>query len=289
MGCGDRARRHSQAIEHFESWSHGHFQGRRAFHSFSPLGRRWDEGAPAARFGIIVTPSPHPLPTRNRVYPISPPIVRKSSKLDLRWRGSETPCSPSVRKCDNVKMKARPVPAIMRLYEDVLSNDGALRLALPALPRMIFIVHGSAMIEGRALSDGEAWHGEGAVTLRPGSGGVTCWRFELAPADAADGSAAAGAVISRQKLKASVETLPAGDLLLRATAWRFRPAAAPICIGIRAPAFAACSRAAFGSTRMLGQGLGPRPATARAVPGMKPDRIRFLPKRRATARPGSSA
>jgi len=120
-------------------------------------------------------------------------------------------------------MKARPVPPVMRLYEDVLSNDGALRLALPALPRMIFIVHGAAVIEGRALSDGEAWHGEGAVTLTPGDGGVTCWRFELAPADAADGSAAAGAVISRQKLKASVETLPAGDLLLRGDSVAFPP------------------------------------------------------------------
>jgi streptomycin 6-kinase len=37
-------------------------------------------------------PSPHPLPMRGRVYPISPPIVRKASRLDLRWRGSETLC-----------------------------------------------------------------------------------------------------------------------------------------------------------------------------------------------------
>ncbi len=58
-------------------------QGRTASHSFSPWGRRWDEGAPAVRYGIIVTPSPHPLPMRNRVYPISPLIVYKSGKPDL--------------------------------------------------------------------------------------------------------------------------------------------------------------------------------------------------------------
>src|ERR1700726_1988773 len=115
------------------------------------------------------------------------------------------------------------MPAIMRLYEDVLPNDGALRVALPALPRMIFVVHGSAMIEGRALSDGEAWHGEEAVTLTPGGGGVTCWRFELAPADAADGEVAGSAVVSRQKLAATVETLPAGDLLLRGDSVAFPP------------------------------------------------------------------
>ncbi|MEA3066992.1 MAG: hypothetical protein QOK41_399 [Sphingomonadales bacterium] len=115
------------------------------------------------------------------------------------------------------------MPPIMRLYEDVLSNDGALRVALPALPRMIFIVHGTAVIEGRALSDGEAWHGEEAVTLTPGSGGVTCWRFELAAADAADGSVAGRAVVSRQKLAAAAETLPAGDLLLRGDSVAFPP------------------------------------------------------------------
>jgi len=112
---------------------------------------------------------------------------------------------------------------ILRLYEDVVSNDGALRLELPALPRMIFIVHGTATIAGRAWSDGEAWHGEEAATLTPGSGGVTCWRFELAPADAADGSIVGSAVVSRQKLAASAETLPAGDLLLRGDSVAFPP------------------------------------------------------------------
>jgi hypothetical protein len=115
------------------------------------------------------------------------------------------------------------MPPILRLYEDVLSNDGALRVALPALPRMIFIVHGAAVIAGRTLSDGEAWHGEEAVTLAPGSGGVTCWRFELAPADAADGEVAGRAVVSRQKLAASAATLPAGDLLLRGDSVAFPP------------------------------------------------------------------
>jgi hypothetical protein len=115
------------------------------------------------------------------------------------------------------------MPAIMRLYEDVLPNDFALRVALPALPRMIFVVHGMATIGERAWSDGQAWHGEEAVTLAPGDDGVTCWRFELAPADAADGSVAGRGVVSRQKLVAPAETLPAGDLLLRGDSVAFPP------------------------------------------------------------------
>src|SRR5258708_40059299 len=100
------------------------------------------------------------------------------------------------------------MPPMMRLYEDVLSNDQTLRVALPALPRMIFIVHGAAVIEGRALSDGEAWHGEGAAMLAPGSGGVTCWRFPLAPADAPDGEMAGSELGSRPKPKTAGATQP---------------------------------------------------------------------------------
>jgi hypothetical protein len=112
------------------------------------------------------------------------------------------------------------MPMIMRLYEDVLSN-AAVPVGLPALPRLIFIVHGTATIEGRVAGDGETWHGEGAVTVIPGSGGATCWRFELA--DAADGAMAGSGVNSRQKLVARAETLPVGDLLLRGDSVAFPP------------------------------------------------------------------
>src|SRR6516165_6056826 len=115
------------------------------------------------------------------------------------------------------------MPAIMRLYEDVLPGDAALRVMLPALPRMIFVVHGEAAIADRPLSDGEAWHGEGAATLAPGSGGVTCWRFELAGDKAGDGSALGAGIASRLKLAAAVETLPAGELSLRGDSVAFPP------------------------------------------------------------------
>ena len=57
------------------------------------------------------------------------------------------------------------MPAILRLYEDVLSNDSP-EVGLPPAPRMIFVVHGSATFEGRAVGNGEAWHGEGELLLR---------------------------------------------------------------------------------------------------------------------------
>jgi hypothetical protein len=117
---------------------------------------------------------------------------------------------------------------ILRLYEDVMSNAAA-GVALPALARMIFVVHGAVVIGGTRLADGEAWQGEGAVTLAAGAAGATCWRFELAPAGAAggggahDGAASGRGVSSRAKLTAALETLPAGDLILRGDSVAFPP------------------------------------------------------------------
>jgi hypothetical protein len=106
----------------------------------------------------------------------------------------------------------------LALYEDVLANGAVL--TLPALPRMFFLVHGGATVAERTVTDGEAWQGEGAVTLTAGGAGATCWRFELTT-DAAE-SAATG-VSSHLKLAARLDTLPAGDLLLRGDSVGFPP------------------------------------------------------------------
>ncbi len=112
---------------------------------------------------------------------------------------------------------------ILKLYEDTLSADGALDAALPSMPRMVFVVHGTATIDGRPHGDGEAWSGEGAVALAPGKAGVTCWRFELAPASAASGDARGRGVISHEKLAVSLDRLPDGELLLRGDSVAFPP------------------------------------------------------------------
>jgi hypothetical protein len=109
------------------------------------------------------------------------------------------------------------VPPVLALYEDVLANGATL--ALPAAARMIFVVHGGVAIEERALRDGEAWHGEAAVTITAGSTGATCWRYEFAAPRA---NTAAG-VRSRETLSVALATLPAGELLLRGDSVAFPP------------------------------------------------------------------
>jgi len=111
---------------------------------------------------------------------------------------------------------------VLRLYEDVLSNDGA-EVSLPALPRLIFVAHGSLAVAGRTLRDDEAWSGEGTVRLKAGSEGATVWRWELVAGDAATGAASGAGVVSREKLSVRLETLPKGALLLRGDSVAFPP------------------------------------------------------------------
>ena len=114
------------------------------------------------------------------------------------------------------------MPFSLRLYEDVLPNDGP-DVALPALPRMIFVVHGAVALADRALRDGEAFGSEATVTLKAGSEGATLWRWEFVSSDAGAGTLSARGAVSREKLKARLETLPQGKLLLRGDSVAFPP------------------------------------------------------------------
>ena len=54
------------------------------------------------------------------------------------------------------------MPPVLRLYEDVLANDGA-ELSLPALPHMIYVVHGSIAIADRLMHSDEGFGGDSAT------------------------------------------------------------------------------------------------------------------------------
>jgi hypothetical protein len=71
------------------------------------------------------------------------------------------------------------------------------------------------------LRDGEAWHGAGALRLTAADTGAACWRWELA--DAADGAGTGRGIASREKLSARLDTLPAGELILRGDSVAFPP------------------------------------------------------------------
>jgi hypothetical protein len=110
---------------------------------------------------------------------------------------------------------------VLRLYEDVLSNGS--EAVLPALPRMIFVVHGSLTVAERTVTDGEAWSSEGVATLKAGKDGVAIWRWELTTGGAVGGAAKGNGVTSREKLSAELATMPKGALLLRGDSVAFPP------------------------------------------------------------------
>jgi hypothetical protein len=111
----------------------------------------------------------------------------------------------------------------MRLYEDVLSSAENVEFRLAPLPRFIYVVHGSATIEGKTLGEGEAWQGESAATVKPGATGVTCWRWELARGDRGTTVACAPGMSTHEKLSAYLETAPKGDWLIRGDSVGFQP------------------------------------------------------------------
>jgi hypothetical protein len=112
---------------------------------------------------------------------------------------------------------------VLRLYEDVLSSAENVEFRLAALPRFIFVVHGSASVDGKQLNEGDAWQGDNAVTVKPGAGGVNCWRWELARGDQGSTVACAPGMLTHEKLSAYLETLPKGDLLMRGDSVAFPP------------------------------------------------------------------
>jgi hypothetical protein len=103
---------------------------------------------------------------------------------------------------------------VLRLCEDVFTDGGAMEL--PALPRMIFVVHGGVAVDDRILRDDAAFGGEGALMLKAGGEGATVWRWELITREADFRRLPPGlGVASHEKLAAALATIPKGALLLR--------------------------------------------------------------------------
>jgi hypothetical protein len=114
------------------------------------------------------------------------------------------------------------MPPVLRLYEDILANDGA-ELSLPALPHMIYVVHGSIAIADRVTHADEGFGGDSAERIKGGPEGATVWRWELAADDSSDRARGGASIASREKLSVNLDKLPKGPLLLRGDSVGFPP------------------------------------------------------------------
>jgi len=104
---------------------------------------------------------------------------------------------------------------VLRLCEDVLPNGG--EMALPAHPRMVFVVHGAVTVADGILRDEGTFSAEGAAAVKAGKDGAMLWRWEFLAepnSDRTDRAAPAPdgrGVVSREKLAAPLQTLPPGS------------------------------------------------------------------------------
>ena len=114
------------------------------------------------------------------------------------------------------------MPPVLRLYEDILANDGA-ELSLPARPHMIYVVHGSIAIADRMTQSDEGFGGDDATRLKGGPEGATVWRWELAADSSPIERRPRRSVVSREKFSARLDMLPKGPLLLRGDSVAFPP------------------------------------------------------------------
>jgi len=109
----------------------------------------------------------------------------------------------------------------LRLIEDFLTDRGAL--ALPALPRMLYVVRGAISVGQRVLSQGEALFGEDALTAQAEEAGATVWRFELSESAPPAVEVKGSSLRSTPMLAVPLEHLPEGDLLWRGDSVAFPP------------------------------------------------------------------
>src|SRR5262249_41452759 len=95
---------------------------------------------------------------------------------------------------------------------------------LPALPRMIYVVHGSVAIAERTLRDEDTFGGEDAIMLKAGGAGTTVWRWELITREADFGRPPPGSgIVSHEKLAVMLASVSIGALLLRGDSVAFPP------------------------------------------------------------------
>ena len=126
----------------------------------------------------------------------------------------------------------------LRLVEDFMTDRGVL--TLPALPRMLFVVRGSITAGRRTARMGETLYSEEAITAHAEGTGATLWRWELSDPRQPAAKISNPSVYSRDKVvQTAGEPSPRAICSGAATAWRFRRAAAPICIAIKGRASAA--------------------------------------------------
>jgi hypothetical protein len=111
------------------------------------------------------------------------------------------------------------MPFALNFFQDQAIAGGATAASLPPAHRMIYVRHGSVVVNGAAMKADEAIYCDGPVTLRAAADDWSqVWRWELVQPNAAPSLLEGSGVLSTLRM-AQVIT---GLALLDGTRWLFR-------------------------------------------------------------------
>jgi hypothetical protein len=110
------------------------------------------------------------------------------------------------------------MPFALNFYHDQAIAGGATTAPLPAAHRLLYVRHGSVIIDGQAIAADNAIYCDGPVTLQATADWSQVWRWELALPNAAPSLLQGAGVLSSLRM-AQVIT---GLAMLEGSRWLFR-------------------------------------------------------------------
>jgi hypothetical protein len=106
----------------------------------------------------------------------------------------------------------------LNFYHDQVGAGGATAAALPATRRVLYVRHGSVVINGHTLGADEATFNDGPLTLKSAGDWSQVWRWDLAPPNAAPLLLEGESVFSSLRMARVVTSLA----MLEGTRWLLR-------------------------------------------------------------------
>ena len=110
------------------------------------------------------------------------------------------------------------MPFSLNFYHDQIAADGACASALAPAHRLLYVRHGSAVINGKTVNADEALYCDGPLTLKSAGAWSEVWRWELASPNAAPLLQQGSGVLSHLRMSRVVTSLA----LAEGTRWLLR-------------------------------------------------------------------
>ena len=110
------------------------------------------------------------------------------------------------------------MPLSLNLYHDQIAADGGIAQPLPTAQRLLYVRHGSAVINGKIVNADEALYCDEPVAVMSAGAWSEVWRWELALPNAAPLMQQGTGVLSHLRMSRVITSLA----LSEGTRWLFR-------------------------------------------------------------------